>query len=104
MELSSPGESSTFTGFQFHLYLPEGISVVTDEDGFSLVELSSRTSFRKHSLDCVLQPDGSYMVLCYSTNLSPFSGDNGSVMTITLKSDPSISSGDYSVVLKDVVL
>ena len=93
----------TFTAFQFRIVLPEGVSVATDEDGFTEVELSNRTSSRKHTLDCVLQTDGSYLVLCYSTNLSTFSGDQGTIMSINLDVDD-IVEGDYVGEIRDVIL
>ena len=93
------------TNFQFDLVLPEGITIAQDEDGYDLIDLSTaRTTARKHTIGNELQSDGSMRVICYSSSNAVFSGTEGEVMTIKLNISESLSEGEYSVELKNLVL
>ena len=93
------------TNFQFDLVLPEGITIAQDEDGYDLIDLSTaRTTARKHTIGNELQNDGSMRVICYSSSNAVFSGTEGEVMTIKLNMSKSLSEGEYSVQLKNLVL
>ena len=93
-------------GYQFDLYLPEGVTVATDEDGFSLIELSTaRTTARKTDyFNSTVQPDGSIRVLCGSSKGYTFEGTDGEVATITLNIDENMEEGDHPIILKEVNL
>ena len=93
------------TNFQFDLVLPEGVTIAQDEDGYDLIDLSTvRTTARKHTIGNELQNDGSMRVICYSSSNAVFSGTEGEVMTIKLNISKSLSEGEYSVQLKNLVL
>ena len=91
-------------GYQFDLYLPEGVTVATDEDGFVLAELSTaRTTERKTDyFNCSVQADGSLRVLCGSSKGYTFSGNDGEVAVITINLSPDMEEGEYPVILKNV--
>ncbi len=91
-------------GYQFDLYLPEGVTVATDEDGFVLAELSTaRTTERKTDyFNCSVQADGSLRVLCGSSKGYTFSGNDGEVAVITISLSPDMEEGEYPVILKNV--
>ena len=93
-------------GFQFDLYLPEGVTIATDEDGFNLIELSTaRTTTRKTDyFNSTLQADGSIRVLCGSSKGYTFEGTDGEVATITLNINENIEEGDHPIILKEVNL
>ena len=92
-----------FTGMQFDLTLPEGISLVSDEDGY-FVSLGSRTTSRKHTIEAQLQADGTIRVMAYSNRNSNFSGSEGDVAILTLKADDQLKAGVYDVQLHNIIL
>ena len=92
-----------FTGMQFDLALPEGISLVSDEDGY-LVYLGSRTTSRKHSIEAQQRTDGTIRVMAYSSRNSNFSGTEGDVAILTLKADDQLEAGVYDLQLRSIVL
>ena len=94
---------NVFTGLQFDLALPEGISLVSDEDGY-FVSLGSRTTSRKHTIEAQQRADGTIRVMAYSNRNSNFSGSEGDVVVLTLKADDNLTAGVYNLQLKGIVL
>ena len=92
------------SGFQCDLYLPNGVTVATDEDGFYQIALSTArtTTTKTNMFDSVLQGDGSIRILCNSTKNYAFSGNEGEVATIVLNIDGNMEEGDYPVILKNI--
>lgn len=99
--LNNPDDA--FTGLQFDLALPEGISLVSDEDGY-FVSLGSRTTSRKHTIEAQQRADGTIRVMAYSNRNSNFSGTEGDVVVLTLKADDNLTAGVYNLQLKGIVL
>ena len=93
-------------GFEFNLYLPEGITVVTDEDGFPEVTLSTeRTTPRKtNSFDAILREDGSLRVLGASTNGSAISGNDGEIVQVKVAIADDMVEGEYAACVKDIAI
>ena len=93
-------------GFSFDLSLPEGISFVTDEDGFPEADLSTqRTTKRKTStFEAAIQPNGNLRVFAASTNGSAFSGNDGEVALVKVKVDENMMSGTYPLILTEISL
>ena len=93
-------------GFGFDLYLPEGISILKDEDGFAEVELSKeRTTAKKtNNFDFAFQSDGSLRVFGYSTNGSAISGNDGEIVTINVEIADNMRDGEYPVILRNVTI
>lgn len=93
-------------GYQFDLYLPQGVSFATDDEGFVLAELSTeRTTPKKmNSFDAAIQADGSLRVLCGSSKGYTFDGTDGEVALITLNIDADIAEGEHPLILKTVKL
>ena len=93
-------------GFEFDLYLPDGMSFVTDADGFAEASLSTeRTNSRKtNNFDAVIQPDGSLRVLAASSNGSSISGNDGEVALVTIHIDPSLAAAEYPLLLKNIAI
>ena len=93
-------------GFEFDLYLPEGMTFVTDANGFAEVSLSTeRTNSKKtNSFNSVIQEDGSLRVLAASTNGSSISGNDGEVALVTIHVDPNLNAGEYPLLLKNIAI
>ena len=93
-------------GFEFDLYVPEGVTVATDGDGFPEVYLSTeRTTARKtNSFDAIFLPDGGVRVLAASTNGSAISGNDGEIVTVKVNIGADMAEGDYTVLLKNIAL
>ena len=85
-------EPSNITGIQMDVYMPEGLSILSDEVGY-FIELGSRTTSRKHTLESALQKDGAVRIISASSKLYPFSGNEGDVLVITVVADKNFKSG-----------
>lgn len=88
------------SAYQFDLYLPEGFTVAVDEDGMEKIEVGSRTTSRRHVIDCAKQKDGSLRVIAYSMKNYNFENGDGDVAKITINVPSGIADGMYNVVLK----
>ena len=93
--------------FQFNIKLPAGVTVVkeyNEDDEFA--EAISLTERKKstHDLNFKQTEDGGYFLISYSLNNASFKGNSGSLVKIKVKADESMSSGDYGVVLSNILL
>ena len=93
-------------GFAFDLYLPEGMSFVTNNNGLAKASLSTeRTTARKtNSFNAVIRQDGSLRVLAASSNGSSISGNDGEVALVTIHIDSSLTAGEYLLQLKNIAI
>ena len=96
----------TAEGFGFDIYLPEGISIMKDEDGFAEVELSTeRTTAKKTNIfDYAFMSDGSLRVFGYSSNGSAISGNDGEIVTIKVDIAEDMAQGEYPIILRNVTI
>ena len=95
--------AEAITGYQFDLVLPDGFSVA-EEDGDYLIDLASRTTYKKHSISYQDQADGSIRIVCTSLNNATFAELDGVVTNITLNVDESVEAGDYNIIYKNIEL
>lgn len=93
-----------FSGYQFDLVLPQGLTVKTDEDGFYEASLcEDRTNGRRTDyFNSALQSDGALRVLCASTQNAMFEGETGHVAAIKLAAKDSQTQG--AIELKSAML
>lgn len=80
-------------GYKMNLSLPEGFSLVYDEDEEDYVyELSNRHK-KKHSMTITQATDGSWLFVVYSTNSGDVLKENsGELFTVQLKAAATVSS------------
>lgn len=92
------------TGYQFDVYLPEGMSFAQDFDGNYAAALSSqRTSTSATDLFMSsIQKDGSLRIICNSSTGSAFSGNDGEIATIRIFINKSVAAGTYGINIKNV--
>ena len=86
--------TDSYVGFQFDMVLPEGITV----ESFSASERISQGT----SLQMAQQTDGSYRFIAYAQNRLPITGNDGAIMTLTIKASESVVPNSYSGYLRDV--
>ena len=70
------------TAFQTDLILPEGLTVVQEDDEY-LFELSSRKA-SDHTIISKLRHDGAIRMVSFSIGVKPYSGTGGAVVEIPL--------------------
>ena len=96
--------ADAITGVQFDLYLPEGLTLSEDEYGDYNIELSNRTTTRRHSVASRVMADGALRVVVSSTQNATFDGNSGTLLTLVLFPKSTLESGDYDVELKNIIL
>lgn len=92
--------------FDFYLQLPEGISVVLDEEKYPVINISTqRTTARKHAIFGDIENDGKiHIYSSASRNTYFFSGTEGEVAIIPLKVADNAADGIYHIVIRDVTM
>ena len=94
-------------GFQFDLYLPEGVTVAKNSKGKILGALSAGRLPEEdgHTLTLSEQSDGAIRFLCSSQYYDDlFTGNDGEIATLQVNIAEGMADGDYLVQLKDIKL
>ena len=93
-------------GFQFDLYLPEGISVVKNGKNRiqGLLTNERKPAGDQHTLTLSEQQDGAIRFLCASMYDETFTGYDGEVATLTVNIAENMAEGDYPILLKKMKL
>ena len=93
-------------GFQFDLFLPEGVTAAKSGKGKILASLTASRlpDEDEHTLTVSEQTDGSIRFLCGSLYDETFTGTDGEVATLTIDVAAGMSDGDYPVYLKNMKL
>ena len=84
------------TGYQFKLFLPDGMTASDVTIANSKARKADNVSFNFKE-----QSDGSIMVVTYTTDDVSFSGNDGEVATLTINS---AQAKDYTFTISDVVM
>ncbi len=98
--------SAPIRGFQFDLYLPEGVTVAKTEKGRIIASLSSERLDvdDEHTLITEEQSDGAIRFLCSSLYDENFTGNEGEIASLKVNVSEDAVSGDYTVLLKNIIL
>ena len=93
-------------GFQFDLYLPDGMTAVKDGNNRFVSSLSNgrKPAGDQHTLTLSKQPDGAIRFLCGSQYDETFTGTDGEIATLTISIDAGVAVGDYPVYLRNMKL
>ncbi len=76
-----------YVAFQFDLYLPEGVTVEDHQAAFGRMPESTTLSMSK-------QADGSYRFLAAAMKGEPIVGNNGTILTLTVKAPKDLAQGE----------
>lgn len=98
--------SAEIRGFQFDLYLPDGVTVAKSLKGKILGALSAGRlpEEDEHTLTISEQEDGAIRFLCGSQYDETFTGMDGEIATLTVNIADDVEDGDYAIVLRKVKL
>ena len=98
--------TAAIRGFQFNLYLPDGVTAVKSAKGKIQASLSAGRlpAEDEHTLAVTEQEDGSLLFLCGSQYDETFTGNDGEVLTLKVKVAETMADGDYDVVMKNIKL
>ena len=93
-------------GFQFDLYLPNGVTAVTTSNGRIKASLTAARlpEDDEHTLTVTEQSDGAIRFLCGSQYNETFTGNDGEIATLTVNVDADMVVGDYPITMKYVKL
>ena len=98
--------TAAIRGFQFDLYLPEGVTVVKSTKGKIQGELSAGRlpDEDEHGLTFSEQADGAIRFLCSSQYDETFTGNEGEIATLRVNISEEMADGDYLLQLKNMKL
>ena len=94
----------TFTAYQFDLVLPNGITLAKDEKGKYIVTLSNRHYDNTHQVTIDDIGDNTFRFVCVSLNTSVINGNDGAILTVSLKANNGIAEGELNATIKNVIL
>ena len=89
-------------GVQFKLTLPAGVSVALNNKNKLMFSKTERDA--DHTLSGSKAEDGSYTVLLYSADTEAITGNEGSIIDVTLDIDKEMKDGIYEIKISDIVL
>ena len=94
---------SSITALQCDIYLPEGISIAT-EDGDYLIDLVPARKATNHTVSTNDLPNGAIRLFITSATSKPFKGNSGDLFILNLVVGGDAESGEYSLDLRNIIL
>lgn len=93
-------------GFQFDLYLPDGVTVAKNAKDRIMASLSAGRlpEDDEHSLTTGELTDGAIRFLCSSLYDENFTGNDGEIVTLTVNVADDMEDGDYPIIIKNARL
>lgn len=93
-------------GFQFDLYLPEGVTAVKNDKGRYVCSLNPARlpEDDEHTLTLAEQQDGAIRFLCGTLYDENFTGNDGEIVTISVMIDENMAIGTCPVVIRNIKL
>ncbi|MBQ8058482.1 MAG: hypothetical protein IJ199_01495 [Prevotella sp.] len=94
--------ASDIRGFQFDLYLPEGVTMANNaKASLSSDRLAAGDA---HTLMADEMTDGAVRFLCNSMNDESFAEGDGEIATLTVNIADNVANGEYDVVVKNALM
>lgn len=94
---------ATITALQCDIYLPDGITIAT-EDGDYLIDLVSARMGTNHVVSTNDLPNGAIRLFITSPTSKPFKGNEGDLFILNLIVDKNAVGGNYSLDFRNVIL
>ena len=93
-------------GFQFDLYLPEGVTAAKSSSGKIVASLteSRLPNEDEHELALRELPNGAIRILCGSQYNDNFTGTDGEIITLTIDIAEGTADGNYPIILRKIKL
>lgn len=105
--VSLKNNEENIVGFQFDMYLPEGVNLAKNSRGKTQAPTfnaeTERTSTEYH-VASVAEIEGGIKVLCYSDVNDVILGTDGVVFDFTATISDDIPEGEYNIILKNLVI
>lgn len=90
-------------GLQFRLTLPEGVTLA-EKDGEIIISTTERTEGFAIMGQKDLDEENSYIVVLLSFDGAEISGNEGAIMNLRVDISDTLSLGDYTISIEDIVL
>ena len=92
--------STVYTAFQADIYLPKGIEITKDEEGYYNIVGSTR--IRRHTVEAQFHEEGNFTrIVGYTSNNAKISGSSGELLYIEIEADADFA-GTHSLRLSNV--
>ena len=95
LAVSMTNTETNLSGFQFRLYLPEGLSIATNDKGKFQYMLGDRIA--NHSLTIRALDDGGYQFIAYSMDGDAITGTSGVLLSVPVVPAENFTSGNGTI-------
>lgn len=103
LPVSLANDNPNFVGFQMDIVLPQGVTPVTNARG-NIVPTKTDRLGDTHSFSCnYLAESNTIKLVCSSLQSETILGSSGELFSIALQSDASMTEGEYSLALTNVL-
>lgn len=98
--------TAAIRGFQFDLYLPDGVTAVKNSKGRIQATLNDERlpEDDEHTLIASEQADGGIRMLCGSQYDETFTGTDGEILNLTVQIAEDMANGGYPIILRNMKL
>ncbi|MBR6590419.1 MAG: Ig-like domain-containing protein [Bacteroidaceae bacterium] len=93
---------SELAAFQCDVYLPEGLTLVLNEEGDLDVRLNPERATSSHTITARTQADGSIRVAAYANPTKPFKGNDDVLFSLNLLADKE-TIGEKTIEIKKII-
>lgn len=114
VQIKMINDDVTFSGFQFDLELPEGVSIKRNAQDKPTMAATNRLKvyddFEEawtptHTVECTLQPSGAYRVMVYSGSSANIGGTSGTaVLRTQLVASDQVATGNFTPKFTNIVM
>lgn len=94
-----------FSGIQFDLELPEGVSIKYDDDEEDYCVTGTSRLLSSHTINTSEQSNGTFRIMVYSTKSKNFKGNSGdALLEIELVASDQVATGNFTPQIKNLVM